>query len=194
VGLAASVLLAAITLSCGEEISGPTTVATGDLLILAMQATAPTVPPSSFFAYNSRLTTERLLHSDPANTLFMQLNVPARVLSSLNGVPLTLQDSVLLTIQPTAGIYGFTLSPSGLAFTLGEVPTARVSFAVYGDFTVVDDSPSYESAGQYAAALQFWFEVTPGRWRPVTSSRLSGTDAVEGPIDEPGIYIVAAPR
>ncbi len=187
-------LLAAITLSCGEEISGPTTVATGDLLILAMQATAPAVPPSSFFAHNSRLTTERLLHSDPANTLFMQLTLPARTLSSLNGVPLTLQDSVLLTVQPTAGIYGFTLSPSGLAFTLGEVPTTRISFAVYGDFTVVDDSPSYESAGQYAAALQFWFEVTPGRWRPVTSSRLSGTDAVEGPIDQPGIYIVAAPR
>lgn len=159
-----------------------------------MQATAPAVPASSFFAHNSRLTTERLLHSDPANTLFMQLNVPAGTLSSLNGVPLTLQDSVLLTVQPTAGIYGFTLSPSGLAFTLGEVPTARVSFAVYGDFTVVNDSPSYESAGQYAAALQFWFEVTPGRWRPVTSSRLSGADAVEGPIDQPGIYVVAALR
>ena len=159
-----------------------------------MQATAPAVPPSSFFAYNSGPTTERLLHSDPANTLFMQLNVPARTLSSLNDVPLTLQDSVRLTVQPTTGIYGFTLSPSGLAFTLGEVPTARVSFAVYGDFTVVDDSPSYESAGQYAAALQFWFEVTPDRWRPVTSSRLSGTGAVEGPIDRPGIYVVAAPR
>lgn len=163
-------------------------------MILPTQAAAPTVPPSSFFASNARLTTERLLHSDPTNTLFMQLNVPARTLSSLNGIPLTLQDSVLLTVQPTAGIYGFTLSPSGLAFTLGEVPTARISFAVYGDFTVVDDSPSYESASQYAAALQFWLEVTPGRWRPVTASRLSGTGAVEGPIDQPGIYVVAAPR
>jgi hypothetical protein len=151
-------------------------------------------PPSAFFAYNSRLITERLLHNDPANTLFLQLNVPAGTLSSLNGVPLALQDSVLMTVEPATGIYGFTVSPSGLTFTLSQVPTARVSFALYGDFSVVDDSPTYGSAGEYAAALQFWFEVTPGRWRPVTASRLSGADAVDGPIDEVGVYVIAAPR
>ncbi len=183
----------ALAAACGEEIAGPTTLATSELLILPLQDGAPDVPQASFFAYNSRLTVQRLLHQDAANTLYLEFNVAPATMASLNGQPLSLQDSVLLTVEPFTDRYGLVLSPSGLAFTVDAAPTALFSFAVYGDFSVADGSV-YESAAAYADALQLWFEVTPGRWRPVSGSGPAGPDRVEGRISEPGVYVVAAPR
>jgi hypothetical protein len=161
--------------------------------VLPLQDGTPDVPQATFFAYNSRLSVQRLLHQDGANTLYLEFNVPPGTMASLDGRRLTVQDSVLLTVEPIADRYGLVLSPSGLAFTIDAAPTAAFSFAMYGDFSVAEGSV-YESAAEYAAALQIWFEVTPGRWRPVSGSGPAGSDRVEGRVDQPGVYIVAAPR
>jgi hypothetical protein len=192
--LAASVVVAALALACGGDVTGPATLPTSDLLVLPLQAGAPAVPPATFWASNARLAVGRLLHADAQNTLYLEARFPARTLASLDGQPLTLQDSVQVTIEPSANRYGFTLSPRGLAFSIDQTPTATLSFAVYGDFSVADGSPTYPSRAAYADALQFWLEVTPGRWRPVAGSGPAGLDAVAGPLSEPGVYVVAAPR
>ena len=135
-----------------------------------------------------------MLHPDAFNTPYVVLTFPRGSLASLDGTSLGAGDSVTIVIQPGVGLYGFTLSPQGLAFAAADLPSARVSYGQYGDLSVAGQSSAYDSPLDYAAALGLWFEVSPGRWRPVAGSGTSGLDAVEGSLGEPGTYWVAAPR
>lgn len=148
---------------------------------------------TSFFLPNDRTWARLLLHDDAFNTLYLDLSAPAGSLLSLNDQPVAADDSVRVTVQPRFGTYGLTLSPAGLEFTAAR-PTATFSFARYGDLSVADDAASYASRAEYAEALALWFEITPGRWRRVSSSEYDGADAVTGRLAQPGSYVVAAPR
>ncbi len=103
-------------------------------------------------------------------------------------------DSVLITIRPRAGLYGFSLDPGdlGLAATCGA--TATLFFARYGDLSVGDGSSTYLDRAAYAAALDLWRETRPGVWRVASGSSATGSDAVRGDLNEAGSFVVAPPR
>lgn len=189
-------MVAALTaLACGDlGPPGGETVPTADLLLLPLAAGAPAPASASFWVRNDRLRERQLTHPDDFNTPYLELSVPPGTLASLDGVPLAVGDSVLVAVQPWPGAYGLTLSPAGLAFTLDATPTVTFFYGVYGDLGVADGSPHYATRADYAAALGLWYEVTPGRWRATRSSGPAGADAVGGPIDNPGTYVLAALR
>lgn len=194
-GVAASVWVILLAGACSDlDLIGDTTVPTAELLILALQSTAPTVQEGSFSVPNSAVTVRRLLHSDAFNTLYLEVRFPEVALASLNGQPLTADDTVLVTAQPRAGGYGLTLSPQGLEFAGTATPSVTLSYARYGDLSVADGSDTYATRTDYESAPAIWFEVTPGLWRRVEGSGPDGADAVSGPVEEPGTYAVAAPR
>ncbi len=184
--------MAAVT-ACGDlGLTGDTTLPTADLLILPVTPTAPSVPTASFFVANDRVTTRRLHHSGGLE-LYLQVQFPMGSLETLNGNPVGAGDSVRITLDPEPGRFGVTLSPNGVAFAASARPIAEFSFAAYGDISIANGS-SYSSPFAYAQALALWYEITPGRWRRVSGSGFTGSDAVRGTLNEPGTYLVAAPR
>lgn len=167
---------------------------TEELLILSLRPAAPGVPTASFFAVNSRDVVRQLAHNEATFTLYLQITFPRGSLAAIDGTALGSGDSVRVTVQPRAGGYGLTLSPSGLDLARSARPVALFEYAKYGDLSVADGSPTYASRTSYAAALALWWETTPGRWLRVGGSGPSGTDQVSGLLEEPGSYVVAAPR
>jgi hypothetical protein len=170
------------------------TVATSDLVVLPLAASAPTPQPVTFYAFNGKPAFQGIHHSDGFNTLYLEVQFPAGCLSSLNGTPLTVTDSVLVTVEPRADGYGFTLSPSGLVFTLGGTPSVTFSFGRYADPSVADTIPGFADRQAYLAALDVWQEVTVGRWRVARGSSPAGVDEVAAAIDAPGEFVLAAAR
>lgn len=193
---AASAALLLIASACTDALSpGGGTLSTADLLILPFQAGTPAPPASTFEVCNDGLTVEIIMHPDmPAPIDYVELRFPEGSLSALNGQPLNTTDCVDVTVQPRAGEYGFTLSPQGLEFVLDATPSATLLFAQFGDFSVVDDSPTYDTAQELANALDIWQEVTVDRWQIARGSGPSGTDEVSAAIDAPGTFVLAAPR
>jgi hypothetical protein len=165
-----------------------------ELLVLALQPAAPPPQTLSFWAVNSRATARSLVHDDVFNTPFLTVGFPAGCLASLNGEAVAADDSVLVTLQPSAGRYGFTLSPATLELTDVCGATGELSFGRYGDLSVADGSSTYLDWGAYAAALDLWREVSPDRWAIVPGSHPSGNDAIEGVLEAAGRYVLAAPR
>ncbi len=173
---------------------GETTMSTSALLILPVQSSAPN-PLAVFMTFrNDRTTTRQLLHPDAFNTPFLALTFRAGSLVSVGGTPLGSSDSLRVAVQPEPGVYGFSLSPNDAVFSQSVPPSVRLTYAQYGNLTVHSQSTQYANAIEYGNALRLWYEVTPGRWRRVSGSGPDGLDAVSGPIDQPGTYIVAAPR
>jgi len=195
VALAASAALLLFAVAC-SDLTQPQDqlLTTAQLLILPQQAGAPDVDPISFWVYNSRLTARQLVHAGGFNIPYVEVRFPAQALVSLNGQPLSDNDSVLVTVQPRAGEYGFTLSPANLLFDESRSPTATFLFGIYGDASVGEASPSYGSASEYVAALDIWFEITVDRWSIVPASGPAGNDAVAGALQSSGEYLLAAPR
>ncbi len=167
---------------------------TQELLILPLQPSATPVAAVSFFAVNSRDVVRQLLHQEAAPPLYLLIRFPRGALASLDGAALGSNDSVRVTVAPAAGVYGLTLSPSGLALVRSAPPTATFEYARYGDLSVADGSPTYASRSSYAAALALWREVTPGLWQRVPGSGAATPDQVTGAVDATGTYLVAAPR
>jgi hypothetical protein len=165
-------------------------VATADLVVLGLASTAPPPAPAVFYVSNAHAVTRTLRHADGFNTLYLELRFPPAGLSSLDGQPLTLDDSVLVTVEPLDGGYGFTLSPSGLVFTLGAVPTALFSFARYADPSVADGI--FPDRQTYLAALDIWSETSPGRWTVARASGSAGADEISAAVDAPGRHWLAA--
>jgi hypothetical protein len=192
---AASALGVAGVVAC--EDAGPpgdTTVPTSDLVVLPLAASAPAPFPITFYAFNGKPTVQTIRHPDAFNTVYLEVRFPPGCLSSLNGTPLTVTDSLLVTVQPRADGYGFTLSPSGLVFTLGSTPSVTFSFARYADPSVADTIPSFADRQAYLAALDVWQEATVGRWRIARGSSQSGVDEIAAGIDAPGEFVLAAAR
>ncbi len=173
---------------------GDTTVPTSDLVVLPLAANAPTPLPVTFYAYNGKPVFQTIRHADAFSTPYIELQFPAGCLSSLNGTPLSVTDSLLVTVEPRPDGYGFTLSPSGLVFTLGGTPSVTFSFARYADPSVADTIASFADRQAYLAALDVWQEVTLGRWRIARGSSPAGVDEIGAAIDAPGEFVLAAAR
>ena len=182
--------------ACEDVLAPLESVPLSDLLILALQSGAPAAPTDSRWIRAGEPTTQviSLQHADDFNTLFAEVRFPSGSLRALNGTPLTSSDSVLVTVQPMAGRYGVTLSPSGLEFSGTAAPTVRFAYGRYGDFTVADGSPTYADPTDYAAALDVWREATLSRWQVAAASGPTGTDAIGASVGAPGGFLVAAPR
>jgi hypothetical protein len=189
---AASALAAAV--ACEDvQLPGGGTVTTADLVVLPLQSGAPGVASATFWVYNDRLVTRDLNHQDTQLNPYLQIEFPPGCLSSLNGSPLSVDDSVQVTIEARPGAYGLTLSPSGLEFTL-ETPTVTFFYGRYADLSVIAGEPAFPDEAAYLAALEVWEEVTVGQWRVARGSGSAGVDAIVAAVDAPGELLVAARR
>ena len=166
---------------------------TADLVVLPLQSAAPAVSPATFWVYNDRLVSQFLRHQDAGLNAYLRIDFPPECLSSLNGSPLSVDDSVQVTVEARPGEYGLTLSPSGLEFTL-ETPTVTFFYGRYADLSVIDGEPAFPDEAAYLAALEVWEEVTLGQWRVARASGPAGVDAVAAAVDAPGELLVAARR
>lgn len=193
--LAASTGLLLFAAAC-DDLTQPEgeLLTTGELLVLPQQAAAPAVDPVSFWVYNRRPIARQLVHVGGFNIPYLEVSFPAQALVSLSGQALSDDDSVLVTVQPRAGEYGFTLSPANLLFDESRSPTATFFFGIYADASVWDASASYGSASEYVAALDIWFEITVDRWSIAPASGPAGNDAVAAALQSSGEYLLAAPR
>jgi hypothetical protein len=163
-------------------------VTTDDLVVLDLQGVAPAPAVATFMVSNDRATVRAIRHPDAFNTLYLELRFPAGSLGSLDGTAIGPADSVEVTVQPLAGGYGFTLSPSGLVLT--AAPTALFSFGRYADPSA--GTAAFGDTDAYLDALELWAEVTPDRWTIARGSGPAGVDEVQASVDAPGIYVLAA--
>lgn len=184
------------TASCEDVLAPLESVATSDLLILPLQSTAPAPATVSRRIAVGGPTTQviALTHQDQFLTPFAEVTFPPGSIVALNGAALGSGDSVLVTVQARGGEYGVTVSPSGLEFSGNNPPSVRFRYGRYGDFSVIQGSPTYADPQAYAAALEVWDEATLGRWRMAPGSGPSGTDAVGASLTGPGSVLVAARR
>ena len=165
--------------ACGDAATpGGNTVPTADLVVLRQSANADPPGQISFLVPNRIVTERTLRHPDAFNTAYLTIRFPSGSLSVLNGVPLTLADTVRITLEPRTGEYGFTLSPSGLEFTLSNTPTVEFSYGLYGDLSVANGIAAFPTRAAYGEALEIWEEVTIGQWRVARGSSSVGIDAV----------------
>jgi len=191
----ASVALAVVLGACSDlTVPSDSLLGTDDLLILAMQADAPQPESVSFWVYNSRQTVRRLVHPHAQLIPFLELTFPAGSLASLDGDPLADGDSALVTVDPWTGQYGVTLSPSGLSFNASVAPTAKFFFGFFADATVADQSSTYATSADYAAALEIWHEITVAQWQVAHNSGPAGIDAISATTAATGEYVLAAPK
>jgi hypothetical protein len=167
-----------------------TTVPTADLVVLALDPAAPAPAGASFYVANATTTTRTLRHPDATSTLYLELRFAPGALASLDGTALGPDDSVLVTVTPLAGAYGFTLSPDGLVFTEGLAPTAVFSFGRYADPSVADGL--FASREAYVDALDVWAEVGFDAWAVAPGSGPGGVDEVRGSTEVAGRYWLAA--
>lgn len=175
-------------------VPGEVLLSTDDLLILPFQAGTPQPETASFWVYNSRQTVHIVVHPDQFNNPYLELTFPVGSLASFNGKTLLDNDSVLVTVTPWNGRYGFTLSPNDLEFRLDATPTAKIRFAVYADASIADQSAKYASPAEYAAALDIWQEITVATWQVAGNSAPTSSDAVMASLEISGEYVLAAPR
>lgn len=192
----AATVAAALMVSACSDVSGPGggTVATSDLIVLGVQSAAPGVAAQQVRVSNAGPTSIILRHADASLTPYAEVDFPPGALSSLNGTRLFDTSSVLVTVTPSAGGYGVTISPSGLEFTLSVVPTVTFFFARYADPSVAANDPTYPDATSYVAALDVWSEISVDQWRVANGSGAVGSDEVSAAIDAPGTYVLAAVR
>ena len=194
--LAAASALGAVLagVACEDvQLPGGGTVPTADLVILPLQSGAPVVTSATLWVYNDRLVSQVLRHLDAGLNTYLRVDFPEGCLSSLNGSPLSVDDSVQVTIEARPGEYGLTLSPSGLEFTL-ETPTVTFFYGRYADLSVIAGEPAFPDEAAYLAALEVWEEVTVGQWRVARGSGAAGVDAIAAAVDAPGELLVAARR
>lgn len=193
--MAASALAAALGAAACEDVGlpGGGTVATADLVILPLQPGAPGVQAESFYVSNQRSVSRVLRHQDAQLNEYLEIQFPGGCLSRLNGQPLTVNDSVLVTVEARPGGYGLILSPAGLEFTL-ETPTVTFFFGRYADLSVIGNEPTFPDEASYLAALEVWEEAALGRWSVARSSGSAGVDAIAAAVDAPGEMLVAAAR
>lgn len=163
---------------------------TADLLVLELQGAAPAPPVATFYVPNDRAVVRAIRHPDAFNTLYLELRFPAGALASLNGTPVAPDDSVAVTVQPLAGGYGFTLSPSGLTFSDTSIPTALLSFGRYADPSA--GAALFGDTDGFLAALEIWSEVGLDRWSVAPGSGPAGVDEVRASVRAPGSFLLAA--
>ncbi len=193
--LAATVVSALATAACGDVMAPETqTLSTEELLILAQPPDGPRPTTESFDVVNSRTVVHVMVHPDEFNTRYLEVRVPAGCVDRVAGEELGDQDSVLVTIQPRSAAYGFRLTPDDVTLTDTCGATATLFYGRYGDLSVADGSSTYLDRAAFAAALDLWREITPNKWQVVPGSAATGSDGVVGTLEQPGVFVLAAPR
>ena len=188
--MAASVVAA----GCSDVLNVIAGTGRSQLAILLQQPGARMPAAVEFFVSNGRTTTRTLSHPDGFNTQFLQVRFPPGSIASLNGRTAGSNDSVLVSVQPETGLYGFTLGASGVAFATSAAPTVTFYYGRYGDFMGSLAGSRYTSATTYAQALNVWHEEVTDRFSVAPGSGSAGTDAVAGSVTGAGSYLVAAPK
>ncbi len=193
--MAASLAFTLFFSSCSDlTLPVETSKSEADLIVLSLRAGAPRVTPRSFWISNTRRTIERVEHSDNFNTTFLEIEFPSGSIESLNGVPLAIGDSLMITISPQSGEYGFTVSPPGIIFSSNSTPSVTVFFGAYGDASVGTSSGSYANTTDFLEALDIWREQSVDLWIIERNSASAGTDAWEARVEASGRFLLAAPR
>ncbi len=75
------------------------TLATGDLLILALQSGAPAPADGSFYVVNSRVSTHPVIHPDQFNNPYLTVRFPTGCVSQVGGQAVGAADSALVTVR-----------------------------------------------------------------------------------------------
>lgn len=193
---ASTLAFAALATACGDvTLPGVRTVATSDLIVLALQDSAPPPATASFVVTNASRTVHTLIHPDHFNTPFAILDFPPGCLASLDGAALGPTDSVHVTVQPVSGEYGVTISPAGLVFTPGTEPMVTFSYPLYADASVADGIATFTDRSAYLAALNVWDEVSLDHWSVADGSGPTDVaDQVSAYVTQPGTLLLAAAR
>ena len=185
--------LAALAACAGSEGTGPSGVARADLLALPRTDSAPP-PIATLSVRNDQIQSFDVRHSDSTLTLFAEFTFTPRSIVRAGGVLVCDTCTVVVTITPTPGFYGFTIGPSTLVFRSSNTPTVRFTWGTYGDPSVWSTSPRYASEAAYRLALAVWYEASPGLWhetrsntQPTATSNLAG-------LEQPGSHVLAALR
>jgi hypothetical protein len=188
--------VAAFVVASCSDVSGPpsNTLTTDQLLVLDLQSTAPPVSSVTKWISNQSGGTILLTHADGNLTVYAEVDFPPNALSSVNGQRLTTTDSVLINVTPRTDGYGITISPSGLEFTLSDIPTVTFSFARYADPSAGASDPTYGDVNAYVNALDVWFETSVDAWNRANGSGSVGADEISAGVDQPGTFVIAAPR
>ncbi|OGU27006.1 MAG: hypothetical protein A3K13_09525 [Gemmatimonadetes bacterium RIFCSPLOWO2_12_FULL_68_9] len=160
--------------------------------MLPLGSSAPAPANTSFYVSNARATTRNLIHNDGFNTLFARIQFPTSSLASLDGDPLALGDSVLVTLSADAGVYGIRFDPEGLRFASLGRPLLTFSYVRYGNLSVASGS-RYADPTAYANALEVWRETSSDRWANTGGAGTALSD-VSTSLQQAGHYVVAAPR
>jgi hypothetical protein len=179
--------------ACGgsDGVGGPTGTPRSALLVLPRTDSAPP-PPRTFAVRNDRLETFRWVHGDAGGTLFAEFRFTPRSILRVGGQMLCDTCTVLVTVSPLPGLYGFTVGPPSLVFNAAGSPTVSVSYGVYGDLSVHDSSARYPSPAAYSAALAIWYETSGGVWDEERNSAHLSATVVASALDLPTTHLVAA--
>ena len=202
---AASALALVLTLpGCGCDDCNVTAQLTRtDLLALARADSAAPAPSGTVVSIkNNQTRIVRIAHPDSAQTLFLEFTFPAGTIVQSSGRLVCDTCTVVVSIQPTNGVYGFRVGPSDIVFRSSVTPTVTVSYARYANFSVRDSSVLYPTDEAFDQALRLWYQATdpsayPGApptevWLVSRNSAHTGAGLVAGAIDGPGLHLLAA--
>jgi hypothetical protein len=173
------------------------------LLALARADSAAPAPSSTVVQVkNNQTSNARITHTDSAQTLFLDFTFPAGTLLQSSGRAVCDTCTVVISIQPTNGVYGFRLGPSDIVFRSSVPPTVTVHFSRYANFSVRDSSLLYPTDQAFDQALRLWYESTgtpafpsnppPVVWRVSRNSEHITAGMVAGTVDAPGEHLLAA--
>lgn len=130
-----------------------------------------------------RKRTVLLRHAAPDNTVFAELSLPAELF------PAGSADSVRISIEPRAGLYGVTITGTP-AFTEGAILTFKYPVHFVAPLAA---SQRYGNPALFERALAIGVQEEDGRFRLLPSTR-PAADNLSATIPGPGVYLVAAPR
>lgn len=190
---ASTLLLLTVAAACGggSEPGAPDGTPRDALLVLARSDTTPP-PPRTFPVRNDRLEVVRFTHSDPAGTLFAEFRFTPRSIVQANGLLVCDTCTVLVTVTPLPGLYGFTVGPTSLVFSASGSPTVSISYGTYGDLSIHDSSSRYPTPAAYSTALAIWYERTGGKREEERNSAHQSSTVVASALDVPALHLLAA--
>ena len=135
-----------------------------------------------------------MTESDSAATTLATFHFIGQSIVSRNDTILADTSTVSFRVDAAPGEFGFTAGPSGLFFNTAGSPTVDISYTRYANFAVFDSTARYATQGDFAQALELWYEYGVDLWRPTRNSAHSGSNLVSAALEQPGNYLLAAPK
>lgn len=148
------------------------------MLVLEQAGISPTDTVVRFAAASGRRVLLR--HAPPDNAVFAVVDLPPDSSAS---------DSITLTLRPTPGRYGLSVVAAPRLPSGGRI---TFSYAIHFRAPPLDSS-RYRGEVAYAQWLGIG-RLTESDRLTFLPSRRPAADMVRAAMDEPGVYLVAAPR